>query len=98
MSDIKNMADRKHNPMKVKLTDLSDKQRIEILNALYTAVSSVKGRGAMKSFLQGLLTESERIMFGRRLLIRREIASGKSRRAIAEKFGVGLDTIGKAAQ
>lgn len=84
--------------MKVKSKNLPDKQKIEILDALYTSAGSVKGRAAMKSFLRDLLTESERIMLGRRILIARNILQGKSQRQIMSEMKVGPDTIYKVAR
>lgn len=57
--------------MKKRASDLSEQERIKTLDMLYTAASSVKGRDAMKLFLCDLLTESERIMLGRRVWIAR---------------------------
>jgi uncharacterized protein YerC len=48
--------------MKVLVKTLTKKQRIETLDALYTAASSARGRKAVKLFLRDLLTESERKM------------------------------------
>jgi len=79
--------------MKVKAKNLSEKQQIEILDALYTAAGALKGRDAMKSFLRDLLTESERIMLGRRILIAQKLLEGQSGRAISESLNVGLDTV-----
>lgn len=81
--------------MKVRAKELEDKDRIEILDALYTAASSVKGRADMKLFLRDLLTESERIMLGRRILIARMLIAGCTHRYIAEGLHVGLDTVSR---
>ena len=79
--------------MKVKAKELTDQQRIEILDALYTAAGTVKGRAAMKLFLKDLLTESERIMMGRRILIARKLIAGDSFADINDSLGVGKDTV-----
>lgn len=81
--------------MKVRAKELEDADRIEILDALYTAASSVKGRADMRLFLRDLLTESERIMLGRRILIARMLLAGCSHRYIGEGLHVGLDTVSK---
>jgi len=81
--------------MKVKKSDLNDKQLVETLDTLYTATSSLKGRDAMKRFLRDLLTESERIMLGRRLIIARRILAGEGYEAIALDLKVGKTTIAK---
>ncbi len=79
--------------MKVKAKNLSEKQRIETLDALYTAASTIKGRAAMKLFLRDLLTESERIMLGRRILIARRLIAGESYRVIGRDLHMGIDTV-----
>lgn len=79
--------------MKVRARQLPDKQRIATLDTLYTATSTVKGRAAMKLFLRDLLTESERIMLGRRLIIARRLIAGESERTIQKQLRVGRDTI-----
>ncbi len=79
--------------MKVRAKDLPDADRIEILDALYTAAASVKGRADMKMFLRDLLTESERIMLGRRILIARMLLEGCTHRYIADGLKVGTDTV-----
>lgn len=79
--------------MKVRIETLSKKERIATLDALYTAVSSVHGRLAMKLLLRDLLTESERVMLGRRILIARLLLSGESYEAIGKALGVGTNTI-----
>src|SRR3989344_5008933 len=79
--------------MKVRSKELPEKQRIEILDTLYTAASVIRGRDAMKLFLRDLLTESERIMLGRRLIIARRILSGDSYDDIEADLHVGRDTI-----
>jgi uncharacterized protein YerC len=79
--------------MKVKAHELKEEERIEVLDALYTAASSVKGRNAVKLFLRDLLTESERIMLGRRIVIARRLLAGASYSDIEAEMKVGRDTI-----
>ena len=81
--------------MKVKSKNLSKENKIETLDALYTAASAVKGRADMKMFLRDLLTESERIMLGRRILIARMLLAGCTHRYISDGMNVGLDTVSK---
>jgi uncharacterized protein YerC len=84
--------------MKVKAKNLTDEERIKTLDALYTAAGSLKGRAAMKLFLRDLLTESERIMLGRRILIARMLLAGRTHRDIEMALGVGKDTTWKVAR
>jgi uncharacterized protein YerC len=79
--------------MKVRSRSLSSRQKMEILDTLYTTAASVKGRGAMKLFLRDLLTESERIMMGRRILIARKLIAGETFRTINAELHVGKDTV-----
>lgn len=81
--------------MKVRARDLPDGQRIEALDALYTAAASIKGRAGMKLFLKDLLTESERIMLGRRIVIARRLIAGDRYDDIEADLHVGRDTIGR---
>ncbi|OGC80969.1 hypothetical protein A2943_01775 [Candidatus Adlerbacteria bacterium RIFCSPLOWO2_01_FULL_51_16] len=79
--------------MKRRSRELSDKERIETLDALYTATAAMQGRDAMKLFLRDLLTQSERIMLGRRIVIARRLLSGEGPTHIAADMKVGYDTI-----
>lgn len=79
--------------MKKKISDLSDQEKMETLDLLYTAASAVKGRTATKEFLKDLLTPSERIMLGRRIWIARLLLSGESQALIGKKLKVGPNTI-----
>ena len=79
--------------MKRKSNELTDTEKIRTLDLLYTAAASVTGRKDMKLFLRDLLTESERIMLGRRIWIARMLLSGTSHAEIARQLKVGLNTI-----
>ncbi|MBY0539028.1 trp operon repressor [Patescibacteria group bacterium] len=81
--------------MKVKLKDLGEKERMVLLDSLYTAAASVQGKGAVKNFLRDLLTESERVMLGRRIIIARLLIQGEKTREISKRLGVGFDTIAR---
>jgi len=81
--------------MKRKPQELTKKETIETLDALYTAASSIKGRDAVKLFLRDLLTPSERIMLGRRIIIARMLIGGKSYDEIGELLRVGNGTISR---
>ncbi len=79
--------------MKVKAEKLSEQETIRTLDTLYTAASAVQGRAAVKLFLRDLLTRSERIMLGRRILIARKLIQRESYSSIIESLSVGPDTI-----
>lgn len=81
--------------MKRRMSDLSKEETIATLDALYTAASAIKGRDAMKLFLRDLLTSSERIMLGRRIIIARMLIADVSYNEIGERMRVGRATIGR---
>lgn len=81
--------------MKKKMGELTEKERVATLDALYTAASVVQGRTAMKAFLRDLLTESERVMLGRRIMIARLLLQNETRESIRERTGAGYQTIGR---
>lgn len=81
--------------MKRKPKDLTKEETIATLDSLYTAASSLQGRDAIKLFLRDLLTPSERIMLGRRIIIARMLIAGISYDQIGQRLKVGRATIGR---
>ena len=81
--------------MKIKAKDLSKEQKAETLQALFSAAATLKDRNAVRVFLNTLLTESERIMLGRRVQIARKLLNGETSRSISADLKVGLDTVFK---
>lgn len=79
--------------MKKMISELSEKERIATLDSLYTAAGAVRGRANMKLFLRDLLTESERIMLGRRILIARLLLQNETYDSIRQRTGTGYSTI-----
>jgi uncharacterized protein YerC len=79
--------------MKKRMHELSKEEQIKTLDSLYTAAAVVRGRSAMKSFLRDLLTESERIMLGRRILIARLLLSGETYDGIYDRLGASPGTV-----
>lgn len=79
--------------MKVKIGKLSDKEVMRTLDTLYTAASAIQGRESVKLFLRDLLTPSERIMLGRRIIIARKLLNNETHEEIVRSLGVGYDTI-----
>lgn len=75
------------------MSELTDEERIETLDTLYTAAGTVRGREAMKLFLRDLLTESERLMLGRRILIARMLLLRCTYAEIGAELQVGQNTI-----
>lgn len=81
--------------MKRKVSELTKREYIVTLDALYTAASSVKGRDAVKLFLRDLLTPSERIMLGRRIIIARLLLKGERYEDIEQRMRVSRKTVAK---
>ena len=81
--------------MKKKISDLSEQEKIVTLDTLYTAASGAQGRTPMKLFLRDLLTESERIMLGRRIIIARLLLKDETLESIRKRTGAGFGTIGR---
>ncbi len=81
--------------MKKRAQDLTEGEIIKTLDTLYTAVGSIRGRDAAKLFLRDLLTHSERIMLGRRIIIARLLVSGETYDSVRARLGVGYATISR---
>jgi uncharacterized protein YerC len=79
--------------MKLKPRRIVKKEKVRYLDALYTAISTLSSRGEVKEFLRQLLTESERIMIGRRIIIAQKLLAGESYSQIMDELHVGVDTI-----
>ena len=79
--------------MKVRPRKLGGKDRMRYLDTLYTTVSTLKSREEVKNFLRDLLTESERVMVGRRILIAQMLLKEKPYDEIIRELKVGKDTI-----
>lgn len=79
--------------MKVRVDKLSEKEIMHTLDVLYTAMGAIQGRAQMKLFLRDLLTKSERIMLGRRIIIARKLLDGETYEDISISMRVGPDTI-----
>lgn len=87
--------------MKLKPTRilLKDKPKyVEALDAVYTAVAELKTREDVKHFLKDILTESERVMVGRRILIAQRLLRDISYEQIVAELKVGMDTITRVHQ
>jgi len=79
--------------MKVKPRKVNREDKIKYIDSLYTAISSLKSREEIKNFLKDLLTESERIMIGRRILVAQMLLEDRSYDQIIRELHVGADTI-----
>lgn len=79
--------------MKVKPRKIQNTDRMRYLDVLYTAMSGLKSREEIKNFLRDLLTESERVMVGRRIIVAQMLLEEKSYDGIVRELKVGKDTI-----
>lgn len=67
-----------------------------VLNALYSSADKIIGDQAVRTFIDNVLTEGERIVIGRRLLIAQMTIAGMSQPEISEQLnGVSPNTFGR---
>lgn len=83
---------------KFDLGKLSSKEKMELLDLLWTSIEQLKTREEIKNFFKDLLSESEAIMLARRILIARELLKGKAYDEIMKEFGVGRSTLASVNQ
>ncbi|MBI2065059.1 MAG: hypothetical protein HYT62_03355 [Candidatus Yanofskybacteria bacterium] len=81
--------------MKIKSGVLNDKEKDKFIDMLYVGVGKLKSQKDIKHFLRDFLTESEKIMIGRRMLIAQRLLYRQPYDQIVREMGVGLDTIYK---
>lgn len=79
--------------MKKRISDLTEQEQIKTLDTLYTIAGAVRGRAAMKRFLRDLLTVSERVMLGRRVIIARLLLSGETHANVCTRLGTSRGTV-----
>lgn len=73
--------------------DLSPQKRTEIMQELSAVISAAQGQQAMEKLLQSLLTPSEIIMIGRRILIAERLLQEQTYTEIREELKVGTSTM-----
>ena len=78
--------------MKIKSKELNQEKKVRYIDALYAALEYANVRNGVKSFINDLLTESEQLMLGRRILIAKKLLEKRSHDQIVRELGVGLDT------
>lgn len=78
----------KVNPRKI-----SDHDRMQYLDLLWTSIAELKSRQEVKNFFKDLLSEGESIMLARRIMIAKYLLEDKSYDKISELIGAGKATI-----
>ncbi|HVW67306.1 MAG TPA: Trp family transcriptional regulator [Candidatus Peribacteraceae bacterium] len=78
---------------KVTVQKLSIKGLQSVEEELWMAIKEIKSADGLLTLLRLLLTESERIMCGRRIQIAKLLLAGCSHKMITEKLKVGLTTV-----
>src|SRR3989338_2134609 len=79
--------------MKFETKKIGNDIKLKCLDALYAALDLAKERNETKSFVNDILTENEKIMVGRRILIAKRLLNGQPYRKIVVEMGVGPDTV-----
>lgn len=75
--------------------NLNQTERMKYLDILWTSIAGLESREEVKAFFKDLLSESEAIMLGRRVLIAKALLEGKKYEEIIQDLRVGDDTVGK---
>ena len=79
--------------MKLEAKKLKSGIREKCLDAFFSALEHVESQNTIKQFLNDVLTESEKIMVGRRILIAARLLKGQPYEGIVREMGVGQDTV-----
>lgn len=80
---------------KVNPRQIDQTKRMKYLDILWTSIAGLETREEVKAFFKDLLSESEAIMLGRRILVAKLLLEGKKYEEIIQDLRVGDDTIGK---
>lgn len=78
---------------KVDFRTLHERERTALREELFETIDSFRSQADMRRFLSQLLTESEIIMFARRVRIAKLLVAGKTVDRICKKLRVGLATV-----
>ncbi len=81
--------------MRRKAEELKKELREQTVEALFLAAAKAKDKKQLHSFLSTILTESEQLMIGRRLLIARMLLEGVPQTEIRYRLKVGPNTTWK---
>ena len=84
--------------MRREISRIKKSERVATLEALEKAAGRIKGEAAVSVFINDILTESERITIGRRLLIANLILTGQTYAEIHNQLGVSPNTFSRIRQ
>jgi len=79
--------------MKKKADQLTQKQYLQTISMLFDTAKEMQDKQQIETFLNALLTPSEKLMFGRRIWIAKLLLQGKSHSEIGMELEVGTSTI-----
>lgn len=85
-------------PKKSATKAISQKLTLSILEQFYQVVGDIRSEQEARTFFADFLTESERIMFSKRLAIALQLEAGKSYEEIRKMYGVSSATISSIAE
>ena len=81
--------------MKINSGKIKKETKEKCLKILYASLNYAGSKNEIRSFINDILTESEKIMLGRRILIAKKLLEKQSYPQIAREIGTGFDTIYK---
>lgn len=84
--------------MRRQINKIKEAEKKATLEALYKATDRIKGDASVTRFIDDILTESEKITIGRRLLIANLILSGQTYYEIHNRLGVSPNTFSRIRQ
>ena len=79
--------------MKLRSQKLNEGIKTKCLDALFNAVKHAKEKDMVSRFLSDILTESEQVMLGRRILIAAKLLENQTYDKIVREMNVGQDTV-----
>jgi len=84
--------------MSLKIEKILPEEKKEVIDTLLDAAKNVGGEQPVVSFINEILTESEKITLGRRLMVARMLLEGKKRTEIQEAIKISPNTFSKIKQ
>ena len=84
--------------MSIKVSNQNTKTNKQAVEALHTAAKAIGGTHPALTIITGLLTESEQVTLGRRLLIAQQLLKGKTRMDICTNLHVSPNSVTRTRQ